>query len=178
MAERSIQKITTEYIELGNNLRETWKYISDLLKAWIVIEMFSLLVVLIGFHFHDIAMQSDSSSVKIAFLFIAFSVLSLIFCFGAAAQNSRLFGSAKAFVERAAYLENSGQGKSYMGIEEASDQVPSSQYVFMNKELYYGRKLNLHNKLTILYAFSGFLWISFIVYVLGIRSDIRYFIFN
>lgn len=161
MSDRRITEVMVEYSELGQNLRATWKYISDLLKMWIAFQIGAIIFVLACMHFHQQYVSADSPFTKFFAALCIFSVLSAILSFGAAQQNTRLFGSAEAFVARADFLETSEEFTK-------GDDEPLSQYAFMRDELYQFDRTNLSKVLSLIYNATGFIWAIFVAIYFGI----------
>lgn len=84
-----------EYRELNNHTRECWKYISDLLRHYVLLQiaLFSALFL------------SDTDTVTLSAVW-PLAVIGLVGSIGALFQNHRLFKNATKFVRRAAYLES------------------------------------------------------------------------
>lgn len=163
---RSVTLVSIEYSELGQNLRATWKYISDLLKMWLIYQIGTIVFVLACMKLHeDLGLQADQFSKYIVALCV-FTLLAIILCLGAAGQNSRLFGSVEAFVLRANYLEAS---EGFIDLDPSAPKVPLSQYGYMRQELYQPDKWNLSKVLSGIYAFTAVVWVVFALYVLWPR---------
>lgn len=164
MADRAITSIAVEYTELGQNLRATWSYISDLLKMWITFEIGSTVLVLFCTHLNNAGSFNEGEAQKFFIATILFSILSVVLSAGAGMQNSRLVGSASAFVKRAAFLETLNKLGTKNADGRTDIELPPSQYIFMEKELRYsGAKTDLVGKLSLMYYTVSAMWVLFIV---------------
>ena len=153
----SITLISVEYSELSSNIRTTWQYISSLLVLWVVFQVFILIITLALMYLLDEKLVLLSKD-KIFYSQVIFAVLAFALSVGAAMQNSRLFNSAKHFINRAKLIE---QHKSFLFFEEGGVYP---QYTYMSRNLYGGEpRTNLHAALTVLYTVVAFGWITLIL---------------
>jgi len=171
--------LEVEYSELNNHLRECWKYISDLLRNFIFLQITLISLVFlsgnvirierinVGVHSDQVAVQNDkadsNNSVgsyddrkfrKLAVL--PLMIIAMMASVGAAVQNHRLFNNASSYVHRAAYIESKG-GLLKDNRSENEKTLPPNTY--MKQNLYPGKNINLRGWLASAYAIFAALWV-------------------
>lgn len=157
MHTRNLHLVSVEYSELGENIRATWRYISDLIKMWIAYQVGAILIVLVCTHLYE---RQIGEPLKFLIVVWIFSILSVLFSFGAAKQNSRLFTSAESFVVRGNFIE---EEFGFLDTSDKTTRSPSSQYAYMRNELYQFDRLNLSKILSFIYCTIGIFWLVFAI---------------
>jgi hypothetical protein len=179
-SERHTLNFDAEYRELNNHLRECWRYISDLLKNFIFLQIILISVVFLGGGVVKIEgidvntsrsvvennanpnTHPESASSTRRFRKLAIMPLLLIGIagsVGAAMQNRRLFVNATYFVRRAAYLEHRGGFAKDGRVSVSERTMPANTY--MNENLYSGKKVNLEFLLIAMYGGFAILWMGY-----------------
>lgn len=168
--------IDTEYKELNNHIRECWKYISDLLRSFLFLQIILLSVIFLGggvVKVEGVTVTTGqqvvatpapgSANTETAERFRKTTVIPLLIfgvvgSVGAIIQNLRLFKNATAFVERAAFLESTGG----FVIDSSHGSLRTSPpTTYMRDEMYGNRsliKLDLRWLLTLVYGLCGCIW--------------------
>ncbi len=161
---RSVTLVSVEYSELGQNLRATWKYISDLLKMWLVFQIGTIIFVLICMKLHEELKLVPEQFSKYLVALCVFTLLAFILSVCAGAQNARLFGSVQAFVVRAKHLEF--EEGFFSSSPNAAHHQPISQYEYMRQALYHPDNWNLSKLLSWIYYLTASIWFVFSLYIL------------
>jgi hypothetical protein len=175
--------IDAEYRELNNHIRECWKYISDLLRNFLFLQIILVSVIFLGGSVakieginvgintgRDSTIQSGNPSTNNRLensdngkfrkqAILPLLLIGLFGSIGAAVQNHRLFINATYFIHRAAYLEHRGGLVKDTRTSTPERTLPANTY--MRENLYPGKKLNL--KVLLLWTYGGFglLWMYF-----------------
>ena|SRR5579862_500989 len=186
--------LDAEYRELNNHVRECWKYISDLLRGFLFLQIILLSLVFLGgntikLEGVNVGVTSSQSIVRSneggkggtsetvdSIRFRKLAILPLIFVglmasAGAAVQNQRLFANATNFVRRAAFIERMGQFPRDERLPPSERTSPANEY--MSAALYSsGRRVNLGMLLAGTYGFFVLLWAYYTVIL--IRIDFNF----
>jgi hypothetical protein len=186
MSEGLVNHIDTEYVELNNHVRECWKYISELLKSFLFVQIILISVIFLGGgvpEFRGITIQANASAagadgekvdthkMNVAAPVRDYAIVLLLFIgfvgsAGALMQNDRLFRNATTYVRRAAFLESDkGFAKDNREQEIVPTQPPCT-YMWTN--LYSGRGLDLKVLLALTYGFFAIVWFSYGVFALSV----------
>jgi hypothetical protein len=171
--------LDVEYCELNNHIRECWKYISDLLKNFIFLQIVLISLVFlgggvikiegitVGLHAAQGVTQSDKANLSVAsgsydsgkfkkLVILPLMIVAMMASAGAVVQNHRLFNNASSYVRRAAYIESRGFLRDNRA-DGSERTLPPNTY--MKENLYPGKRISLRGWLAAAYLMFAGLWV-------------------
>lgn len=172
--------IDMEYRELNNHIRESWKYISDLLRYFLTFQILLVSLVFLSGNIiriegvevsripiHDAAKneqtnttnkpsEDQNSKVPRRMAILVLVAIGAIGAAGAALQNYRLFFNATCFIRRGAVLESTKWF--FKDTREPLTERTLPANLYMSDRIYPGKHFNLGWVLTTVYTLVAVMW--------------------